>query len=277
MDRIGNLNTASNILNWNYDTRRPTATLTTVSPVATRLAGTGSFTVSFPETITGLTPAKFSSSGGTITSITGAASPYTVVFTPTPLVNSGAISITFPAGSITDAVGLTNTASNTLTWIYDTLPPTLTLAGTGAIALSNQANYALSGSCSENGRTINITLESVNTSALCVAGNWSRTFSTAGAIDGIIPLTITLSDAVGNTTTVSNTVIKDTTIPTVSINPLVAVNQSNSTNYSYSGNCSENSIPVSMRFTDGTTTYAGTGTCTGGTYSGAINLSLLTE
>jgi large repetitive protein len=203
-DRLGNLNTASNVLSWNYDTLRPTATLAAISPVATRLAGTGSFRLTIPETVTGLTPGSFAVTGGTITSITGATSPYTIVFTPTALVNSGSISISLPTNRVLDRVSLGNTASSTLTWTYDTLPPTLTLASTGVISLANQSNYTLSGLCSENGRTVNITLESVTSAALCISGNWSRTLSTAGAIDGNINLSLTLSDVVGNITTVTS-------------------------------------------------------------------------
>ncbi len=87
---------------------RPLATLTTAKSVVD-----GPFTVGlvFSESVTGLTPGDFSVAGGTVGSITGSGSAYTLIVVPT----SESVVVTLPQSSVVDAEGAANFNSNTLT------------------------------------------------------------------------------------------------------------------------------------------------------------------
>jgi hypothetical protein len=276
-DVPGNPNTASNTLEWSYDTQKPSINLTKITTASIANGGTGSFQLTANEPITGLTNSSFTVSGGAISSVTGSGTTYTVVFTPTTNVNSGTFTVSLTANKVRDALLNFNTASNSLSWSYDTLIPTLTLSGTGQINQTNQSSYTLSGSCSENGRSISITLDSVSTTATCTSGAFSKTFSVAGAVDGTLPLSLVLTDAVGNSITRSTTVIKDTVVPTLSLSPLSYANTANVGVYKITGSCSENGRPVSLSITDSFTTVTASPSCTSGAFTGTVDFSGLAE
>ncbi|WP_323639241.1 Ig-like domain-containing protein [Pectobacterium polonicum] len=113
----------------------------------------------------------------------------------------------------------------------DTIPPTLTVSAVAQDDVLNGAevavNQVISGtaSLSEAGRTVTVTLnDKPYTATVGNDGNWSVTLPTADLVaiaDGSHNLTITLTDAAGNTTTVTRPLTIDsgaTTAPTISIN-----------------------------------------------------------
>ncbi|MEQ9878298.1 Ig-like domain-containing protein [Pectobacterium aroidearum] len=113
----------------------------------------------------------------------------------------------------------------------DTTPPTLNVSAIAQDDVLNGAELAvdqvLSGtaSLSEAGRTVTVTLnDKPYTTTVGSDGNWSITLPTADLVaiaDGNHNLTVTLTDAAGNTTTVTRPLIIDsgaTTAPTITIN-----------------------------------------------------------
>ena len=64
-------------------------------------------------------------SGGTLSSFAGSGTDYTATFTPTAS-SSGTASVSVAGGVFTDAAGNNNTASNSLSIVYDTVVPTTT-------------------------------------------------------------------------------------------------------------------------------------------------------
>ncbi|WP_308737493.1 Ig-like domain-containing protein [Serratia fonticola] len=139
-----------------------------------------------------------------------------------------------PAGSNTISVSATDSAGNSVpgstTAQVDLVPPTLAVkpfAGDDKVnALESLSDQVVSGTASigDAGRTVTVTLNGKTyTGVVANDGTWSATIPSADlqAIgDGSYPLTTTLSDAAGNTTTVTHTVTIDANpldLPTLSI------------------------------------------------------------
>ncbi|MGL5388968.1 MAG: Ig-like domain-containing protein [Serratia sp. (in: enterobacteria)] len=139
-----------------------------------------------------------------------------------------------PAGSNTISVAATDSAGNSVsgsvTAQVDLVPPTLAVkpfAGDDKVnALESLSDQVVSGTASiaDAGRTVTVTLNGKSyTGVVANDGTWSATIPSADlqAIgDGSYPLTTTLSDAAGNSTTVTHTVTVDANpldLPTLSI------------------------------------------------------------
>lgn len=131
--------------------------------------------------------------------------------------------------NVTDSAGNHTTLNTTLS--VDTLAPTLTvnpLAGDGQISLAEAAGaLTLSGtaSASEAGQTVTISIGGQTfTAVVGDNGAWSTQIP-AGALSGLngdFPLTATLTDLAGNTTTTTSTlhVVTDPAIqPAISVDP----------------------------------------------------------
>ncbi|WP_223257698.1 Ig-like domain-containing protein [Pectobacterium peruviense] len=113
----------------------------------------------------------------------------------------------------------------------DTTPPTLTVSAIAQDNILNGAELAVdqivsgTASLSEAGLTVTVTLNTKPyTATVGSDGNWSVTLPTADLVaiaDGNQSLTVTLTDAAGNTTTVTRPLTIDsgaTTAPTITIN-----------------------------------------------------------
>ncbi|MEI7179295.1 Ig-like domain-containing protein [Pectobacterium carotovorum] len=124
-----------------------------------------------------------------------------------------------------------NEATITQNITVDTTPPTLTVSAIAQDDVLNGAelavNQVVSGtaSLSEAGRTVTVTLNAKPyTTTVGSDGNWSVTLPTADLVaiaDGNHNLTVTLTDAAGNTTTVTRPLTIDSgaiTVPTITIN-----------------------------------------------------------
>lgn len=137
-DTAGNLNTASNTLNYTYDSVAPTVTLTTAhSPYHNSSPLT--FTATFNESITGFTNADLTVINGSAT-VSGSG-PYTVTVTPAA---AGDVSVTVNAGAATDAATNASTASNTLTIYYDNINPTVPTVTNSNIGTSSSSSPLIS-------------------------------------------------------------------------------------------------------------------------------------
>ncbi|GKX43366.1 hypothetical protein SOASR015_24000 [Pectobacterium carotovorum subsp. carotovorum] len=124
-----------------------------------------------------------------------------------------------------------NEATITQNITVDTTPPTLTVSAIAQDDVLNgtelAVNQVVSGtaSLSEAGRTVTVTLNAKPyTATVGSDGNWSVTLPTTDLVaiaDGNHTLTVTLTDAAGNTTTVTRPLTIDsgaTTVPTITIN-----------------------------------------------------------
>ncbi len=118
-DAAGNPNQASGQLDWVHDTTA-TATLSYAGPAVVNAPISLTLALSDPATIT---EADFALVNGTITSLSGSGTTYTVVFAPT---SDGAARIQLPDGAFTDAAGNASTASGRVEVTYDTVRPTVT-------------------------------------------------------------------------------------------------------------------------------------------------------
>ena len=108
--------------------------------------------------------------------------------------NSVAINIGFGTG------GAQVTDSETTS--KDTGIPTVVISSFSDINEANQSNYTLSGTCSENGQSVAVAIEGLNTSlntqAPCNSGSWEVTTYDVSSLSGSsITLTADLSDVAG--------------------------------------------------------------------------------
>ncbi|WP_338152918.1 Ig-like domain-containing protein [Chimaeribacter coloradensis] len=142
----------------------------------------------------------------------------------------------YPLGvTVTNAAGLSGQATATL--VVDTTAPTVTVnpvAGDNLIDANEAAQpLTISGtaSASEAGQTVTVTLNgTAYTGTVGADGSWSLTLP-AGALNGLANgtylLTTSLTDAAGNTTTVTQSVTLNTTgatLPTLTLAPFAGDN-----------------------------------------------------
>lgn len=110
-----------------------------------------------------------------------------------------------PEGSVSVSFVQTDIAGNsspTATRIFtkDTAVPILTIddpADMSTISIATEAAFTVSGSCSENGRTVVISGD-VGGGAVCIAGNWTAILNFVGTPEGTVIVTVDLDDAAGN-------------------------------------------------------------------------------
>ncbi|WP_404338825.1 retention module-containing protein [Pseudoalteromonas mariniglutinosa] len=182
----------------------------------------------------------------------------------------GSFSVT---ASVTDAGG--NTSSVSSIGSIDTLAPTLTLASLGTIYNSTPT---ISGTSNETaGSTVTITVSddsnSYTFSATVLAdGSWSATVPNA-LIDGSLDIVASISDAAGNSTSVSDTAILNTNAANITINE---IGETNDTTPLLSGTSDaiDGSV-ISLVITDSNNTQQTlTTTVTGGIWSIDVNNAL---
>lgn len=116
--------------------------------------------------------------------------------------------------SVTDPAGNEGTHSQILT--VDTAAPAVTIAG-GANALTNDATPDISGTASvEPGATVTVTLADQTLTGL-VRGDGAWSVTAAALSDGPHRVVMSVSDAAGNTASVTQTLTVDTLSPVVAI------------------------------------------------------------
>ncbi len=108
----------------NTDVTDPTVNITDNLPgVANQATGAVAYTLTFSETVSGLAADDFIVSNGTVNSITGGGSLWTVNVTPASSVSSGTIGLTLKAGAISDAAGNPNALATHTSQAIDTVAP----------------------------------------------------------------------------------------------------------------------------------------------------------
>lgn len=174
-------------------------------------------------------------------------------------------------GSVSVTADLSDSAGNyavqaSRTLAKDAAPPTVSIASTADIVPANEASYPLSGSCSENGRTVTIG-GAVATSATCNSGSWAVNVDYASQADGSISITATHTDVAGNSSQANKSLTKETS-PWVTINPGATISPANMTAYTLSGTCSETGRNVTIGGA-----VASSAVCSSGTWSVNVNYS----
>lgn len=120
-------------------------------------------------------------------------------------------------------------SATSLSWVYDNVAPTISISSpaNGVYAnSSNQANFSVTVSCSENGRNVSFSaVSSVDSSSaagvvVCNVGSASYSFDLSSVTQGGVVLTASQSDAAGNSSTSSAvSITKDSLVPSVG-NPI---------------------------------------------------------
>lgn len=190
----------------------PLTTYTTTSTV--------NVTATFNEVVTGFSAADLSLTNATAT-VSGSGTVYTIVVTPTSL---GSFSVQIPATSATDAFGNGNTASNTVTSIFDNVPPTGVISADAGyynfdspIGLTLIMNEPVTGLSSADFTVTGGTVSAVGTGSF-----YSLTFFPTGTgVKSIYLKANSVQDSAGNqNTSISNTenFYYDNTAVTISVN-----------------------------------------------------------
>ena len=134
---------------------------------------------------------------------------------------NGTLTLTLASATATDAQNNASSASNTSSVItVDNTAPTVAITTPAASSYFNSAsNVTVSGTCSENGRTVTIGGSGVNTGATptCTSGAFSGTVNLVTG-DGSKSITATTTDLAGNSTTSTAVAVTlDTTAPIVTV------------------------------------------------------------
>ncbi|WJM81528.1 Ig-like domain-containing protein [Pectobacterium brasiliense] len=173
--------------------------------------------------------------GNYVTGTVDANGHWTVTVPKSVLQNLSSNNISVLEIVVRDIAG--NEATLTQNITVDTTPPTLTVSAIAQDDVLNGAELAVdqvingTASLSEAGRTVTVTLnDKPYTTTVGNDGNWIITLPTADLVaiaDGNQNLTVTLTDAAGNTTTVTRPLTIDsgaTTAPTITINNVAGDN-----------------------------------------------------
>jgi len=208
------------------------------------------FTISFQETVTGLQNTDFISSNGSVGTLSGSGSVYTIAVTPG---SDGPVVLTLGANSCVDLAGNLNTAS-TATVLSDRTPPTVTATpnsgSTNASPMSfvytfsepvdelNLSNFnstnAIKINISGSGTVWTLTVSPITDGLVAVqllsnaayddAGNAAPTTSTSQTYDSSAPFPILSSANPSNATQVAVTVTFNEPVTGLASNDFTAVN-----------------------------------------------------
>jgi hypothetical protein len=125
VDVAGNPTAAASPVIQAFDTLRPTVSVT--DDALSTAIGPVTFTFVFSEAVTGFAATDVAVTGGTRGALTGSGTTYSLTVTP-PAGANGSISVNVPAGVVSDAVGLTNTALAAPVVVpFDTAPPSVSI------------------------------------------------------------------------------------------------------------------------------------------------------
>ncbi len=172
---------------------------------------------------------------------------------------------------VTHGLGETLATSNrSLT--KDTVPPSVAVvspASSTQIAAGNATSFSVQGSCSENGRNVILSATSdggageATGSVVCSSGAWNAILNLEFLPNGQVTVSVSQTDAAGNSLTGTRVYTKDAVVPVFTITAPLANHVYNSTSYTtatISGACSKAGATITLSgATSGTTTCDGTG------------------
>ena len=199
-DAAGNANGATSASSQPFDTRAPTVTITdNVSGTAT---GNITYTLVFSESVTGLTSGDFTVTNGTVTSVTGSGTTYSVIVQPTAG-SQGNVVLTLNAGAVTDAVANANAEAAAASQAYDTLAPTVTITddidgtATGTVTYTLAFSENVTGLTASDFSVTNGTVSTITGSG----ANYTVTVAPSAGVEGTLSLSLNAGavvDAAGN-------------------------------------------------------------------------------
>ena len=166
----------------------------------------------------------------------------------------------------------------------DTVSPTVGISSANNISLSTASSYGANGTCSEDQRKVEITLSQSGGSSLspssqptCASQAWTVSgWDVSSLVNGNLTLTVSQSDAVGNTTEQTQTIVKSASDTQVTLDTIEAINASNVSTYTLGGDCisgSSASTTETVTVSLSGTALAPVPTCSSNTWTGTFNLS----
>ncbi|RKN70542.1 Ig-like domain-containing protein [Paenibacillus ginsengarvi] len=218
-DAAANGNTESNTLNFMYDITKPTVTLSSTAGSTVNVAFP--ITVTFSEDVSGFDASDIFVDNGTISNFI-AISAFNYTATVTPTTSGQAVTVHVAADAATDVAANGNTASNTLSFMYDSTKPTVILSSTAGATVN--AAFPITVTFSEavtgfNANDIFVDNGTVSNFIAVSAFNYTATItpSTSGQAVTVNVAADAATDAAANGNTKSNTLsfMYDSTKPTV--------------------------------------------------------------
>ena len=116
---------------------------------------------------------------------------------------------------------------------------------------ANKTNYALTGACSEEGRSVVLKIAGRSDETLsCASSAWNFTGDVSGVGDGLnIELRVEQEDAAGNKGVVKAALAKDTLAPVIGLDAGQVVSLSSVTGFKLKGTCSEQGQNMTVTIT----------------------------
>ena len=186
-------------------------------------------------------------------------------------------SITFIESGVQSSIDLVIDEINTSSVIVLTSTASVTIDSPANITSANASNYTLTGTCSENGQNVVLSIDSSPLTVTCNSSSWfSGVLDLSSHADNAsFTITANHSDIYGYPATTATAIIsKDTATPIVTINTPTQITSSNETNYTLTGTCTDNGIIVDI-FIDSLNIQPN---CSGGAWStGILDVSSLSE
>ena len=264
-DAAGNTRCSANVP-YVLDTSAPTVVLATTSGAYSKLSSIP-VTVTFSESVTGFTATSLTLTNSTVANFTGSGASYSFDLAPSA---QGTFSASVAANRAQDSALNYNTASNTISVVYDSIAPAFTIASPADNSGTAVVNNTFTGAC-ENGLYITLSgtgLSSpANSPSACSGGTYSFTVTfTSG--DGVKNVVLRQTDLAGNFTSITRAITVDSVAPTMAFTSAAVQNQLTNTNTAtFSGSC-ETGAPITVA---GGTDSSSSVACTGSTWSYTTN------
>ena len=198
VDRFNNLNLESNLVSYNYDITPPIVTLTSENGSLTDEL-TSEITITFSELVSGFSSNDFVASNAALSNFSGSDTEFTF----SCFSSEGIVEITFPQGSVSDLAGNENEAA-IISWTIDRTAPESYEVNilNEAINTLNQENLRFEIINGEPGTNYSYTISGGSLiSGTGVIENTSTLLEgvdVTDLIDGILTLSVTLTDEAGN-------------------------------------------------------------------------------
>jgi hypothetical protein len=143
-DAAGNVNLTASPLLVTYDGSAPIPQFSKAFGASTNLALVP-IALTFNESVSGLELSDITVTNGVAVSVAATGASYSVTIDPT---SEGEVSVDFVGSRVVDNAGNPNSASNTLRFVYDVTPPTVTLSS-GAPSITNSVPIPITINVSE--------------------------------------------------------------------------------------------------------------------------------
>ena len=269
--------TSSSTNNFKVDVTNPTVTISSPNASIVTSSGTNSFTLTFsdanPSTLVSATldsAVTVSGNGATCSKSTNVTSSTTAVVTLSNCTGNGSPTISVASSAWSDLASNPLTGATSSSFTVDNSVPTITITsptdGTYVNSANTSATYVVTGTCSESGRAVSLSVNGASVSmGNCSGSNdFSGTINTNALPSGSNSLVASVTDAAGNTgTSTTVNITKDVSVPTVVIS---STNTRSPTTQAV--------IPMTVTFSKSVTGFGvGNITVTGGTVSSFVATS----